>query len=146
MLPNWLEMGLSGPQNFAKSPPIIWLAVHRTNICGDFAKFCGLLRIHELNLNTICFRASKKYAAGPDLQIYDKFWNAHVAMVLLARFWPRAHSRGPICLLNFVRFCSALSQFTCSDRKYFPFSNWNIFLSLVGIFSFFSLEYFPFSD
>ena len=32
---------------------------------------------------------------------------------------------------------STISQFTRSDWKHFPFSNWNIFLSLIGISSFF---------
>ena len=37
---------LRRPQNFAKSLPIIWQIWQI--IGGDFAKFCGLLRIYEL--------------------------------------------------------------------------------------------------
>ena len=41
------------PHNFAKSPPYFWLALHRTKVSWNFAKFCGLLRIYELYIH-IC--------------------------------------------------------------------------------------------
>ena len=52
--------------------------------------------------------------------------------------WPRACTCGLIRL--FLSTCcsssAAISQFTSSDWKYFPFPNWNIFLFLIRIVSF----------
>ena len=38
---------------FAKSPPIFVLCTASQIIGGDFAKFCGLLRIYELYLKPL---------------------------------------------------------------------------------------------
>ena len=54
---------LRRPQNFAKSPPVIWLAVHRTN---NWWRFCKILRpsqnIWTLTWISIIF-TTKQYAS-----------------------------------------------------------------------------------
>ena len=58
------------PQDFAKSPPIICPMYCPSNIIGgDFAKFCGLLRIYELYSADLVF-----WANGRSESEQEKVW------------------------------------------------------------------------
>ena len=67
-------------------------------------------------------------------------WKSHQ----MSPFWPRARSRGLVFVFLFFLFF--FCHFSISKLKleifsfyYFLFTNWNIFLFLIGIFSFFFL-------
>ena len=84
---DWSSYILRRPQNFEKSQPIIWLAVHWTKvginhlpyigqiIVGDFENFCGLLRIYERNCWTNQKHSIRKlYIFNKGQQKLKWFW------------------------------------------------------------------------